>query len=72
MGESHNNITVEDLEAGAIIPKLSEVIIIRPILWKLAHKIELVTQLKARRRLSSTSMQVSSNTFQNTLCVVQC
>ena len=65
MGESHNNITVEDLEAGAIIPKLSEMIIIRPILWKLAKKIELVTQLKARRRLSSTPMQVSLYRFQS-------
>ena len=67
LGESHNNITVEDLEAGAIIPKLSEMIIIRPILWKLAKKIELVTQLKARRRLSSTPMQVSLYRFQSIL-----
>ena len=67
LGESHNNITVEDIEAGAIIPKLSEMIIIRPILWKLAKKIELVTQLKARRRLSSTPMQVSLYRFQSIL-----
>ena len=63
LDESFTNFTIEDLEEGVIIPKLSEMVPLRPILWKLAHKVELATQLKARTSLSSTPMQVSLNTF---------
>ena len=63
LDESFNNFTIEDLDEGVIIPKLSEMVPLRPILWKLAHKVELATQLKARTILSSTQMQVSLNTF---------
>merc|ERR1711976_697358 len=54
LDESYNNFTIEDLDEGVIIPKLSEMVPLRPILWKLAHKVELATQLKARTILSST------------------
>ena len=41
------------------LPKLSEINVVRPILWKLARKITLATQMKTQNVLSGTSMQVS-------------
>jgi hypothetical protein len=41
------------------MPNASEITVLRPILWKLAHKIELATQLKTRKMLSATPMQVN-------------
>jgi len=42
------------------MPNASEITVLRPILWKLAHKIELATQLKTRKMLSATPMQVTN------------
>ena len=45
------------------MPNVSEITVLRPILWKLAHKIELATQLKTRKMLSATPMQVGHKLF---------
>ena len=59
--EADYNITEGDLQNLKPIRK-SEINVIRPILWKLAHKITLATQLQTQSVLSGTAMQVSLET----------
>ena len=56
------NRTIEDFDSAYGLrssqPKIDEITIIRPILWKLAYKIGLATQLSTNKVLSTTPMQV--------------
>ena len=59
--EADFNVTDKDLE-NLNSMRRPEIKVIRPILWKLAHKITLATQLQTQSVLSGTAMQVSLET----------